>query len=332
MIPLRNGYVPADQKAWDLVRRYYDLPSLAALAAFEAGARHASFTLAAQELNVTPGAVSRQIKALEKELGAALFLRNGKGVELTGAGEDLFNVVAAGFSRASEVVRSIKHGEASPNVAVACSDVFATMWLIPRMPDFWNRFPAISVDHVIWESARNFRRSDVELRVRYGSGSWAGELGAELFDDCLYPVCSPDFARAHSAAATIADLGDLPLLNVDWVEPDWMTWEEALLRSGASASALRGRRFGKFSVALQAAMANQGLVLGWHRMVGPLVERGTLVRFSDLIVAAPGKYYLTWNSERKLSGAAAILRDWILEQATITRSTPLPTREAASPR
>ncbi|SIQ82224.1 DNA-binding transcriptional regulator, LysR family [Paracoccus thiocyanatus] len=304
-----------------MVRRYYDLPSLNALAVFEAAARHSSFKLAAQEMNVTPGAVSRQIKAVETELGAPLFLRNGKGVVLTGAGEELFHVLASGFSRASEVVRSIKEGEASNLVAIACSDVFATMWLIPRMPDFWTRHPRVFVDHIVWENGRNYRRSDVELRVRYGLGSWVDETAELLFDDCIYPVCSPAFARQHEGAR-IADLVDLPLLSVEWVEPDWLGWDEVLLRGGIKAGALRGRRFGKFSIALQAAMADQGLVIGWHRLVGPLVEQGALVRFTDLIVPAPGGYYLTWNSTRKLSDTAMVMRDWIRDQARQVREMP----------
>ncbi|RJL09654.1 LysR family transcriptional regulator [Paracoccus siganidrum] len=306
-----------------MVRRYYDLPSLSALAMFEAAARHSSVKLAAQELNVTPGAVSRQIKSVELELGEPLFLRNGKGVVLTGAGEELFRALASGFSRTSEVVRSIKAGETSNNVAIACSDVFATMWLIPRMPDVWTRHPRIFVDHVIWENARNYRRSDVELRVQYGLGSWVDETAELHFDDWIYPVCSPEFARRH-AGATIGDLADLPLLSVEWVESDWLGWEEALLRGGVRAGALRGRRFGKFSIALQAAMADQGLVIGWHRMVGPLVEQGALVRFSDLVVPAPGGYYLTWNSTRRLSDAAALMRGWIGEQARLVRAMPRP--------
>lgn len=306
-----------------MVRRYYDLPSLSALAVFETAARHCSFKLAAQELNVTPGAVSRQIKSVEAELGTALFLRSGKGVVLTGAGEELFHVLASGFARASDVVRSIKEGEASSIVAIACSDVFATMWLIPRMPDFWTRHPRIFVDHVIWENARNYRRSDVELRVRYGPGSWVDEAAELLFDDWIYPVCSPGFARRH-AGAKVADLVGLPLLSVEWVEPDWLGWDEVLLRGGVRAGALRGRRFGKFSIALQAAMADQGLVLGWHRLVAPLIEQGSLVRFTDLSVPAPGQHYLTCSATRKLSDTAMVMRDWIREQARQVREVPGP--------
>ena len=203
-----------------MVRRYYDLPSLTTLAIFEASARHLSFKLAAAELNVTPGAVSKQIKAIEDELGVPLFVRRGTGVTLTSAGEDLYGVLSGSFSRAAEVVRTIKRGDRSKNVTIACTDALATMWLIPRMADFWERFPEITVDHLISDNPRDYRRAEVELRVRYGLGAWADETAELLFDDTIYPVCGPGFARRHRNVTPEA-LPDLPLLHVDWVDPEW---------------------------------------------------------------------------------------------------------------
>ncbi|MET0599818.1 MAG: LysR substrate-binding domain-containing protein [Mesorhizobium sp.] len=297
-----------------MVRRYYDLPSLTGLAVFEASARHGSFKLAAAELNVTPGAVSRQIRSVEDELGVVLFRRMPGGVELTSGGEDLYAVLASGFSRVSEVVQNIKRGDRSRNVTVACSDAFASMWLMPRMGDFWRRFPSIAVDHLISDNARDYRRAEVDLRVRYGFGSWIDETSQLLFDDTIYPVCGPDFAAAH-ADASAQDLGDLPLLHVDWVDPEWAGWDEVLRRAAIPHGTLAGRRFGKFAVALQAAQENQGVAIGWDRLVRPAVESGRLARFTDLTLPAPGGYYLTWNDKRDLSPAARTLRQWLFEQA-----------------
>lgn len=311
-----------------MVRRYYDLPSLTGLAVFEASARHLSFTLASAELNVTPGAVSRQIKAIEEEIGIPLFVRKSKGVTLTAAGEELYGVLAGGFSRFSEVVRSLKRGAGARNVTIACSDVFATMWLIPRMPDFWRNSSDITVDHLISDDVKNFRRAEVELRIRYGMGAWIDETAEFLFDDCLYPVCSPGFADAHRDVSAV-DLGRLPLLHVDWVKPDWMDWDEILSRGGVARPNIEGRRFGKFSVALQAAIADQGLVAGWHRLVGPMVEQGQLLRFTDFVIPAPGAYYLTWNSNRDLSPAAVVFRNWIRRLAEDERRAPCPHHKSA---
>lgn len=303
-----------------MVRRYYELPSLTALAVFEASARHLSFKLAAAELNVTPGAVSKQIRAIEDELGVPLFVRSGAGVALTSAGEDLYGVLSSSFSRAAEVVRTIKRGDRSKNVTIACTDAFATFWLIPRMGEFWERFPDITVDHLISDNAREYRRAEVELRIRYGLGAWADETAELLFDDTIYPVCGPGFAAKHRDA-TAQTLPDLPLLHVDWVDPEWADWDEVLRRAKIPHGPMRGRRFSKFSVALQAAQADQGVAVGWHRLVRPLMQEGRLVRLTDLEMTAPGGYYLTWNDRRTLSPAAETLRSWLREAAEQERQS-----------
>ncbi|MGN7869486.1 LysR substrate-binding domain-containing protein [Paracoccus sp. 22332] len=306
-----------------MVRRFYDLPSLTGLEVFEAVARHGSLKLATSELNVTSAAISRQIKALEAQFGVPLFIRTGRGVRLTPAGTELYASVAAGFSRIADVSREIKRGDRSRNVTIATTDTTATMWLVPRMPEFWQRHPEIMINHQLAENSRHFRPEEVELRIRHGMGGWINDVTEPLFDDWLYPVCSPAFARRH-AGATTADLPDLPLLDIDWVAPDWVTWEQALLQGGVSARSFEARRLGKFSLAMQAAAADQGVAIGWHRMITPMLERGELVRLTDLIFRAPGVYYLTWNRGHGLSPAAELLRGWIHEQAEAERSRPPP--------
>ena len=230
-----------------MVRRYYDLPP-DSLAVFEASARHLSFKLAAGELNVTPGAVSRQVKAVEDELGVQLFVRLGSGVVLTSAGEDLYSVLASGFSRAAEIVRTVKRGDRSKNVTLACSDAFATMWLIPRMPDFWTRYSEISVDHLISDNPRDYRRAEVELRIRYGFGSWPDENAELLFSKPLSglrrEVCQSASGR------DVASLPDLPLLHVDWVGPNWAGG----MRSARAAAHPAAPPFRQVFVAMQAVL------------------------------------------------------------------------------
>lgn len=305
------------------MRRYFDLPSLTGLEAFEAVMRHGSLKLATTELNVTSGAISRQIKALEAELGVPLFIRTGRGVRPTQAGTELYASVAAGFSRIADVARDIKRGDRSRNVTIATTDTTATMWLVPRMPEFWHRHPEIVINHQLAENSRYFRPEEVELRIRHGMGGWINDVMEPLFDDWLYPVCSPAFAKRH-AGATVADLPDMPLLDIDWVAPDWVTWEQALLQGGVSSRSFAARRLGKFSLAMQAAAADQGVAIGWHRMITPMLERGELVRLTELVFRAPGTYYLTWHRGRALSPAAELLREWVHEQAEAERARPLP--------
>jgi len=306
-----------------MVRKFYDLPPVTSLAVFETAARHCSFTRAAAELNVTPGAVSRQIRGLEDNLGVPLFLRNNRGVILTVDGEALFHVLASGFSHAADTVRAIRRGETVRRITVACSDVFGSMWLAPRMPGFWQRYPEITVDHLITDNTPDFRRAEVDLRIRFGSGTWADETSELMFDDRVYPVCSPSFAARHGNASFSA-LKNLPLLDVEWVATDWLRWEDMLAHVGIPVHAASIRRFGKFSVALQAAMADQGVVIGWHRIVDPLIREGRLMRYSDLVMQPPGGYFLTWNTDRTLSAAALHFKAWMAKLAHAEKAATAP--------
>ena len=197
-----------------MVYRYYRLPSLTSLATFEASARHRSMQRAASELNVTPGAVSRQIKALEEELGVPLFARTPAGLTLTADAEALYAVLAQAFSRTAEAVEVIRSGHRTRRVTLACTHGFASQWLMPRIGAFWRRYPDISVDHLISDDSREFRRAEVDLRVRYGFGAWPDETSTLLMTDTIYPVASPAFARQHPGCAA-SNIPELPLLHVD---------------------------------------------------------------------------------------------------------------------
>ncbi|HEY9345618.1 MAG TPA: LysR substrate-binding domain-containing protein [Inquilinus sp.] len=297
-----------------MVHRYYQLPSLTSLAAFESCARHRSVKRAADELNVTPGAVSRQIKALEEELGVPLFARSQAGLTLTADAETLYSVLAHAFSRAAETVQVIRSGNRAKRVTLACTHAFASHWLMPRMGDFWRRFPDITVDHLISDDARDFRRAEVDLRIRYGFGAWPDETSTLLLKETIYPIAGPDFARQH-AGRTAADIPELPLLHVEWVDAEWTGWDELLRRAEIPHGALSGRRFSSFGVVLQACQDEQGVAVGWHRLVRGLVDAGRLVPFTDLRIPSPGSYYLSWNANREIGESTRTLRDWLVAAA-----------------
>ena len=299
-----------------MVHRYYQLPSLTSLTAFEASARHRSIKLAAGELNVTPGAISRQIKALEEELGTPLVIRGASGVSLTAEGEELYSVVSNAFSRAADAVQRIKRGNRARHVTLACTNSVASMWLIPRMGDFWRRYPDIMVDHLISDDARDFRRAEVDLCIRYGSGTWPDEMSRFLMNETMYPICSPRFATAHTGA-TKADIPFLPLLHVYLVDPDWTDWSDFLRLGSVAHGPLPGRRLSRFDVTVQACQDDQGLALGWDRLVRDLVSAGKLVRFTDLEVKAPGSYFLTWNENRETTPAVESLKAWLIETCAV---------------
>ena len=300
-----------------MVRRHYSLPSLNALAAFEAAARHLSLTKAAEELNVTPGAVSRQVRMLEEELGSPLFLRRHRAVELTREGETMAASLLDGFERISSTFRQIKSFGRQANVTIGTTMAMAHLWLMPRMGAFWNRNPDIVVDHVISDHPRGLDRPDVDLRIRYGDGDWSDELSAKLYDDSIFPVASPAFAKAYPVNS-VSDLAKLQLLSVEGIDWTWTTWSEFLAAIGHPDRRVTVRRFNSYVIALQAARSGQGITLGWKSLVAPLIETGNLVQVSDAQITAPHSYFVTWSARRPLSPHASLLRDWLLSLGSLS--------------
>lgn len=294
-----------------MARRFYSLPSLVALAAFESAARHLSLTKAAEELNVTPGAISKQVRTLEEELGTPLFTRRHRALDLTRAGETLAETLHEGFERIASTFLQVKSANGPSNVTIGCTMAMAHLWLMPRMSAFWSSHQDIVVDHVISDHPRGLDRPDIDLRLRYGNGDWPDEMSAKLYDDRIFPVASPDFSREHPVK-DMEDLSRLPLLSVEGIDWDWTTWADFLREVGGPDRVLNVRRFNSHVIALQAARSGHGVVLGWGSLVTPLIEAGDLVQLTDAEIKAPHAYFVTWSARRPLSHQATILRDWLL--------------------
>ncbi len=297
-----------------MARRFYNLPPLTMLAVFEAAARHVSFKFAAAELNVTPGAVSRQIKQLELELGSPLFTRVHRGVELTPEAEDLYAVLSRSFGQTAQVMDRIRSRNMETHVTIATTTAFATLWLMPRLGKFWREYPDIMLNHIISDNENDLRRPDVDLRVRYGTGAWSEDDSVFLSDDRIFPVCSAEFANSHGGLEAEA-LPDLPLLLLEGVDAGWTTWEQWLALAGIHHGPLRGRRFNNYAVILQAAQDGQGVALGWEQQVTPLLRSGKLQRLTEIEIKAPGSFYVTWNAARGLSAPSQTLMNWLVEEA-----------------
>ncbi len=314
-----------------MARRFYQLPSLTSLNAFDACARHGSFTAAATELGVTLGAVSRQVKALEAELNCALFKRQHRGVELTADGLELFQVLSGSFQQIGRLCQSLRTRARNLDVTLAATTAFASLWLMPRLGEFWRQHRNINLNHAISDNPQDPGFVNADMRIRYGDGNWRGEAVHLLFDDRIYPVCAPAFALQHKAER-FEDLVELPLLRLDNVDPAWTGWDAWLESRQYDPARLNYRRFNNYVVALQAAEESQGIALGWHSMVEPLIRRGRLVRIGDREIPAPGAYFLTWDENRPLSEAALCLRQWLAEagQAQQARSLDGGGRDAAS--
>ena len=294
-----------------MVRRHYSLPSLNALAAFEAAARHLSLTRAAQELNVTPGAVSKQVKVLEDEIGRPLFLRLHRALALTPEGEAVSRSLGDAFERVATALRDVSQMSNLRSVSIGTTMAFAQLWLMPRLGQFWTAHQDIVIDHIISDRSQDPQRSDVDLKVRYGEGHWPDEESVLLFADRIAAVAAPGFIAGHPIKS-VRDLSSLPLLSVEGVDWTWTTWALFLREIGAPHRKLNVRRFNSYVIALQAAQSGQGVALGWLSLVKPLIASGNLAQVTRAEIAAPQSFYLTWNSRRPLKAEAAVLRDWLL--------------------
>jgi DNA-binding transcriptional LysR family regulator len=299
-----------------MVRRFYKLPSLNALGAFEAAARHSSLSFAAAELNVTPSAVSKHVTFLEQELGVPLFVRGHRSMRLTAEGEQLYRSLSESFAGMAAAFEAIKTSRTARTVTVGCTTAFAQMWLMPRLGNFWRAHQDIVIDQVVSDRSQDLRRSEVDLRLRYGDGSWPEETAIRLFGDTIFPVASPDFARKHKVKEP-AELVGLPLLEVISQERGWTEWEEWLSSVGAATRRIKTRRINNYVIAWQAAMDGQGIALGWQTLVGPMLEARKLVRLTKAELVPTDATYVTWSAHRPLSAEATVLRDWLMAEAKV---------------
>ncbi|MCR9220341.1 MAG: LysR substrate-binding domain-containing protein [Alphaproteobacteria bacterium] len=293
----------------------HDLPPLSAVAAFEAAARRLSFKEAAGELNVTPAAISRQVRNLETWFGRPLFRRLHRRVVLTEEGEAFFDAVASGFAGIAGAARALK-GATDEQVTIGSTGAVARFWLVPRLHDFWRRYPDLKLHHVISDFAIDLMRQRVDLAVRFGQGQWPGLESRMLFADRIYPVAAPEFVFERGPFHSLDDLAGAPLLDVGAVrEEGWLGWPEWMRAAGAPARPLRLNRINSYAIAVEAALDGQGALLGWHSLIRGLVAEGRLLRLTEIETASPGAYFLVRRADRPLSAEGRLLKDWLVEAA-----------------
>ena len=292
------------------------IPSLQALASFDAAARHESYTRAAQELALTQSAVSRQIGALEEFLGIALFRRTRHGVALTPAGADYARQIAPRLQALErDTLDAMSRQGTAGAVALAAVPTFATRWLMPRLPDLMRQHPELVVH--IETRTRPFLFPDTEFDAALYSGTpeqvsnWAGTRALPLIEEEVLPVCAPALLRARKHWDPV-DLASLPLLQQSTRPEAWRQWFEAM---GVDApAALSGPRYELYSMTAAAAAQGLGLALVPRLLIEPELARG------ELAVASPqplksGRAYWLVMPEREPSVGLAIFARWLQQQA-----------------
>jgi LysR family glycine cleavage system transcriptional activator len=289
------------------------LPPLNALRAFEAAARHLSFVRAAEELHVTPAAISQQIKLLEEHLGTTLFLR-GKKLALSAAAGTVLPLLSEALDQMERAMLRLRANDSSNTLVISTPPAFSARWLIPRLENFQARHPDIDLRLDATKRRVDFEVEDVDLAIRFGAGNYPGLLAERLMQEAIIPVAAPALA---AAIRTPQDLLHCALLEDDWhiengMFPDWATWLATL---GVSGSAPRIRHFGDAHLAIQAAAAGLGVTLCWYSLAVDDLQAGRLVRLLDQAIPTSLGYYLVMPPNRVSMEKVSAFRNWLLEQA-----------------
>lgn len=288
------------------------LPPLTALTAFEAAARHASFTRAAAELGVTQAAVSRQIHLLEEDFGFPLFHRLHRRIELTEKGRLLFSAAGDAFSLIADTVADLRADGPDDELAISATISFAHFWLMPRIAAFSRAHPEIKLRIITQDARIGTEGGDIDLSLRYGMGTWPDGQAVFLFEDEVFPICSPDYMQMKEPILSPADLVDQPLISSDADDPTWTGWEEWLAAFSVKApKKSRGLRCSFYTEVIYAAMNGQGIALGWSRLVSDLIQQGRLVRLTDASIRTRAAYFVVIPARRPVKESARLFIEWL---------------------
>jgi len=295
---------------------------LNALRAFEASARHQSFSAAAAELNVTPAAVGQLVRTLEDWLGTPLFLRNASGrarLVATQAAERALPEIRAGFDRLAVGMERLKEGSANGVLTVTVSPAFAAKWLLPRIERFQLAWPETDVRLDTSLKPVDFIAQRVDIGVRYGTGNWPGLAAEKLMDEEVYPVCSPALLHKGHRLKTPGDLAQQTLihdLSMDG-HAGFPTWEAWLRKAGArNISTSRGLKVNSSAAVLQAAIEGHGIALARSVMAHDDVAAGRLVRLlPEFSFQSSLAYYVVYRAECVGLPKVSAFRDWLLTEA-----------------
>lgn len=294
---------------------YQSIHSPTSLLAFEAAARLGSFTLAADELNVTQPAISSSVKKLEESLGVKLFTRQNRKIGLTEAGERFFNDVSFGLMHILRSAQSISARTVSRHVTLTCSTAFAHYWMVPRLADFRKENADIDLRLQTTDRDITVEADGASLLIWRGLGELAGHESRFLNPEQIYPVATRAFVSETGPYESVQHLASAPLLHLDEpyrMRPTWTNWfaeQDFDYRETGG-----GLRFNDYALVLQACFAGEGIAMGWHHVVERFLERGTLVRVTQDVYDVGHGFYISWPNSAALSEDAKAVVEWLVKE------------------
>jgi LysR family glycine cleavage system transcriptional activator len=301
------------------------LPPLNSLRAFEAAARHLSFARAAEELHVTPAAISHQIKALEDHLGVRLFRRLNRAVLLTDAGQACIAGLSEAFDRMAAALERVRAQDCGGPLTVSTPPALAAKWLVPRLERFQALYPEIDVRVSAVMRLVDFAREDVDVAIRYGGGAYPGLVAELLLTNQVVPVCAPALLEGDRPLRAPQDLRHHTLLHDDTLTsdgayPNWAMWLRAAGLEGVNPS--RGPRFDYPGLVLEAAAAGDGVALALNTIAAGDLAAGRLVKPFAVAVPTPFAYYVVCPQATAERPKVAAFRTWLRAEAGRDTAAP----------
>jgi LysR family glycine cleavage system transcriptional activator len=296
------------------------LPPLSALRAFEAAARLQSFSRAADELNVTPAAISHQVHALEEDLGVRLFHRLNRAVELTPSARVLLPGLSEAFAGIHASVRRLRAHNDTGTLTITASPSFAAKWLVPRLHRFQERHAAIDVRISASDEVVDLSKGDFDLAIRYGTGRYPGLHVETLLQNEVFPACSPRLLEEGPPLRTPEDLSHHALIHDhaadrDPLAPTWAMWLKA---AGVTCvPPASGLSFSAGHLALDAAIAGHGVVLAYSSIAAADLAAGRLVRLFSLSLPDLFAYYVVTAPGALERAKVKAFRDWLRQEADL---------------
>lgn len=293
------------------------LPPLNALRAFEATARHMSFSKAADELFVTPSALSYQVRQLEENLGQKLFERLNRAIALTAAGEKLYPGIHTGLLAMSEAVNGLKNATPDDVLVVSTGPAFAAKWLAPRMYRFIEAYPDIELQLSANLKLIDLNSDDADVAVRFGYGDYPDLHVEPIFDELVTPMCAPELIERGLKEPS--DLKNFTLLHDDSMRhidraPDWQEW---LRRAGVTnVDASRGMRFSHADHSVDAAVEGAGVALGRSSLAGRELQSGRLVAPFDIQLSTSAAFWFVCALTDLEKPKVAAFREWLMKEAS----------------
>jgi len=290
-----------------------DLPPLLALTAFEAAGRLQSFTRAAEQLNVTQAAISRQIRLLEEHLGKKLFIRAHRAVELTAEGRNYLHTVATALTHVSAATRELKTASGAAKLTIAADQSMAHLWLLPRLAQFRETWPGLHVNFVVSDEDKVCLAPNIDIALIHGEGGWPSHDSLLLFGEDVFPVCSPAYRGASERRwQSVHDLAGEALLDLDDDHWNWLNWRQWLSTQGVGAvTAPRALTISSYPLVIEAARQGLGVALGWRGLVDADLSSGRLIAPLRASLKTRFGYHVLWPRDRPRSQAALAFMEWV---------------------